>query len=594
MLSLKPTDLMQEIRDAETRRDKHLACINEIIRRLAGLFWRNDNRQTPTPENLAYAYVTYVLPQVAFIDDPTTTYRPADEVGASDIADGQASAMDQWIIRNNAKQTLTDLGFDILVGFGFTMLTVEPRGDHDTGGMPFVNGDVEGIPLKPAWSRIHRSNVIIDAYAKEFREARLVGRKFTRDLDDLKTDPRYANAGAALDSAAPQMDDPLNQKREPFEQPPMPNDRRRQVTLYELYLPEYRKMITLMEGSSAGSDGTIIRDEDYFGPEDGPFQLWGDLFIPGEMYPISPCQAMMEQNIELNAQAVAASIEASTYKNLVIVNSNDPNLSKQLGGAVNGGVYTAQDVNGMVHFSLGGTSPERIQYVDYLRQRADRTVGTGDAQRGAAKADTTATADEIAKAAGDVRTGWHRGQLRNEFRKTCSKVDWYHWHSEAISYRMTQTNYDTGEKFSAVYIGGRWPGDQGYGPEDFQIDVDVHDDALNDPLKQKRAQDLLALMTATVPLIAQFPQFGWDKVIDIVGDSMRYKKLSRQILPMQIQQIADPMMQAAMGQLGPAAGLALQQGAPGGAPGPMQSAQPQVGGVQATSPRQLAGPVSAA
>src|SRR4051812_43510873 len=75
---------------------------------------------------------------------------------------------------------------------------------------------------------------------------------------------------------------------------------RKRVNLYELYLPEHGRIITLAE---TGPQPVILRNEEYFGPDEGPYTLWGLTSVPGELLPLSPLVALWDEFLELQQHA---------------------------------------------------------------------------------------------------------------------------------------------------------------------------------------------------------------------------------------------------------------------------------------------------
>ena len=58
-------------------------------------------------------------------------------------------------------------------------------------------------------------------------------------------------------------------------------------------------------------------------PKGGPFVVLGLHSVPGDPYPISPLQAVMEQFEELQAHIAAAAAEAGTFKSFVAVEATN-------------------------------------------------------------------------------------------------------------------------------------------------------------------------------------------------------------------------------------------------------------------------------
>lgn len=609
MLSLDPTSIMGEIRDAEERRDKTLQPIVQLLRRILGRYYQKDAAiLEPTPENYAWSFLTYVLPQMG-LDNPTSVFEPVGGEAIRTMSEAMQSGVNQWMKDVDAKTLLRELSFEVLTGFGATMVNIEPRGDYDPSQMPVPgtndsvdpgdltvqpnpeeqgqtlapSGDFDMIPLRPTLTRIHRSSFFVDAYAKDRRHARIIGRKFQRDIDDLKRDQRYDQEQVGDPSA--QVEQPKD-SREPYPPKQAPTERRKVVTLFEVYLPEYRKLLTMLSDPD-GRNGKIIRQEDYFGHPDGPFQLWGAFWVPGELYPLAPLIAIYEQFCELQDHAVKISEDAAKSKKVAVVTSTDPTLAKKLGDAKPGDVLTANDANAVLSVEVGGSTPSDLNFIQWLRERFDKLLGQGDAQRGVAN-DQTVGVNQLAQSAGDMRINGYRQAVKDELVNVLRRVSWYFMESKNIAFPVVQTDAITGQQTPGTFVGGRWPGQEDFDIEHMGISIDTHDEAHDDPLMQKRAQDLLAISTQLAPIMVQFPMYQWSYLWDIVGDSMKIPHLSKRFLP---QGPPPGMMQPpspppGAGPSFPAPGTP-GQAAPPGVPNPVQAAQAQVGGIRPPMPGQM-------
>lgn len=579
MLNLDPNFLMDEVRDAETLRNKHLSQVNQIIARICGNYYRADANQDPTPENYAYQWLSFLMPQIIY-ERPTITCEDMTGQSGLPIDKWLADGLNHWAKISNIKTVLTDLVFDLLTGYGMSMVSLEIRGQLGDG-----QNDVNEVgnlrPMSPFWERVRREDVIIDPRCHEVRRARFIGRRFEMDHDDVLRNPLY-DLGGMTD--LPTLQDEAREnsvERGPFPQMPERRNQRRRVVLYEIYVPEVKQLITLLQLSKGGNGAQIIRQVDYYGPDDGPFQLWGN-FFPGKVFPLSPLQAVWEQFLELQDHATVVDDAAAREKRIGLVDANDKQLEENLQKVKNGQIIPAKQLRGVLNLDIGGPSAGALTYVALLRDRLDRQMGFTSAQAGKSNSDT-ATSNDIAAQNASTRVDWIRQAVRDCIVRDLRKVAWYLFNEQSVVFNLMTEHPTSGQMVQATFQGGTdYPGQEGLSVDDFAVDIDIHSMIrVDSALLQKRAQDVLAITTTAAPIIPQTPWINWVAIYDMVGESLNIKGLSEKVLRMDVLQQFGQMagMPAAM------VGQVLQGGGMMGGAGMNPAMQPTANPMRSAAPR---------
>lgn len=564
MFSLDAKDIMDEIRTAEELRDKHLIVINEIVRRICGRYYRSDALDLdPTPENLPYQFLDFVLPQLVW-EAPEITCNPCSG-GDPQTAEDIKAGLNQWRKDGELKNVLWDLALDMLTGYAMTAVGLESRGQNNDGG-----ADVQGMYTLPAtrpfMERIPRADVIIDGMTKDRRRARFIGRRFEMDVDDLARDPRV-NIGPEGAPGSIEAGERDGAERGPFPSSERPQGRKRRAVIYEIYVPEHRKVLWLLE-DGPGGHGRIIRDIPYYGPADGPFQFWGAKFMPDLLYPLAPLPAVWEQFVELQESSTVIDDANARAKRVTLVDAADPGARDALKDTDNGAIIPVKGLRGILNVDVGGANPESLKQNEILKDRMDRALGHTSAQSGKSN-NNTATSNQIADANASTRIDGLRQAFREHLVADLRKVAWYLWNEESVIFNLTIQDPMTGQQVMGTFAGGVWPGQENQSVTDYAVDIDIHSMVrVDSALMQKRAQDAAAIIGQFAPLIPQTPWVRWDGLFNVIGDALNMKDFAEKVLNV------DMLRQ--MGVWGPPQGMA--PGMMGGmAGGPMQSAAPQVG-----------------
>jgi hypothetical protein len=503
-------------------------------------------------------------------------------------------AMNGWIKDVELRTELEALALDMLFGFGCAKIGLEERGDY-SGCHGGVMGRFTMDALTPYMVRIAPGNVVIDSQCDSVYSARFVGHMFQRDLEDLKDDERYDQAVVAQLTADDEKRVGRSGDERAFKDVGSTGDASRgRVTMYEIFMPETRQIGTLAV-NHAGDEGSWVRAlQPFHGPKTGPYCLFGVYMVPDQVYPLSPVAAMAEQDQELNAHATAAAKEAATAKSVVLVNADQPELASEIQRAENNSIVKVKglNANSIVPVALGGTTEQRLAYLNLLLQRTDRNSGQSDAARGKAQG-VTATEAHIAHDDGDARTEFMHLKYRDAVKEGLKKVGWYMYHDPAVVMEVNTTDPTTGQPFEGVFLGGIQPGQEDTDWAGFFLEIEPMSMRRVDPVvEQQRAQLCVELVTSIAPLIPSLPYINWAQVLDLIGQANNMPDFSKTILNAQgLAMIQASMMPGTMpgqnpmaGQtLGPGASAGVQQAAagmpvaqmpPGGTPAQQTGAMP--------------------
>jgi hypothetical protein len=621
MLNLDPTELGREIDEARQYIRNFLTPRKRLIDAMAGRHYRSgvaNSEPQVQPENYAFSYKAFIKPQLCF-GIPTSRVEVRRSAADRDIAQGLQDLVNSWANETDWKGTLSDVCDDLVMGFAVTKVTVQPRGDYQPqeqppamgmpGAMPGmdpmggmmpgmmgqgagagtdVGGDFQQRPNYPAAVRVDPDAFFVDPQARSFRRARFIGHTYERDLEDVKADPRLDPQKVATLASADVLERDAGTQAGASDPTASAMVDRKRITLYELYLPEHKRIMTLArsQGGHAGNEVAgamlILRDEAYFGPDDGPYDLWGLDTVTGEMIPISPLQALWDGFAEINIHARAAGDAAATHKIIGVALQTQADDAAKINNTPAGSIALVSDPASVKPLELGGASATQLEWLSYLRARFETHLGFTDAQRGLAQANKTATGESIADKNSDIRIDLMRDRVRTCLKSVYSKVAWYFWNDASIG-RVEFMN-EAGEQLT--WVAGPWEGGYVYNrpipPADYQFDsveLDIDAESMtrqDDPVRQKRAQDFVTLVASVIAPVVGPAMVNWRALLDMYGRAYNQPELSKIVLldQMGVMIPPDPLSRpphqpgqpAAAGGL-PGQGMLGAPGLPGPGPG---------------------------
>lgn len=559
MLTPTVENVMREVRDAKERLKPYLVKRAEVIRHMAGNHYRSDEKGAPSPENYPFSYKAFVLPQLMF-GQPAPTVKANSPIYA-ETASALQTAMDYWSKETGWANTLEQIISDCFAGFGISKAGISPVGRHvGAAGLEAVEGNFQEVPNYPFIVRVDPRNFIIDARADSIDEARILGETYEQDLADVQADWRNdQEAVSKLDQVV--REDVTKSEISPFKHPATRQAERKRVVLHEVYLREHGLLMTI--GETGDDSGVILRQEQYWGPEDGPYTLWGLDTIPGELVPISPLVALWDEYLEVQQHSKVVARSASTYKMLGLYTPGSSDDAERINNAENGEMVCAKDPGAVKTVEIGGASDGQISFVEYVRNRFQNALGYGQAQQGIAGS-KTATGESIANSNSDLRIDRMRGRVGRSAADAYKKPCWYFFHDNTIDrIQTTYTDPSTGQQLPATFQPGPWQG--GFIenhwvppelPSDFsEYNLDVDPESMtkgDDALEQQQGQNLLVLAQQDISMGIPV-NYRW--VLDVYGQRvLGIKDFSNQYLLDQGTVI--PMNPMAQGQtpLGPTPG----------------------------------------
>jgi len=571
VLDLSPSVMLAEIEAARRAREAYLDPIRGIRRIYCGNHYRSDTRAPHAqPENYLTAWVASIIGAVAF-SNPAVRAKSVIGDRARPQARMIESAVNAWIRQACFEEMGMLLCIDTLFGYGVALVAMEDA--PAAASADYAAPTAPSGRQRPRTVRVAPERFYWDPRAEAEEACRFVGHEYELDIDDARRIPSFnpaAVASLAADDVRPPDSGHLRQEAGAPERP--------RVRLYDVYIPEQRALGTIAAGQN-GEAVWLREPGDYIGPRQGPYRRYGVYPVPGQVAPLSPVAAALEQFEALNEQERAAAREASTLKNLVLMGTENPDLPAKIIEAPSSGVLQVPGYNPsmMSQITLGGVSPGRAEYIAELKSRADNQSGLSNIRRGTAEQGArTATEISAIQSGADARTSFISGRYTSATADVLRRVAWYLYHSETVSMQIEMQPQGGGPPVGGYYLGGLTPNDQDIDfDEHLAIDIEPYSMRRADPVMEgQQATQLLELIAGTIaPSIQQYPWLRWKEILDDIGEAVNQPDFSSRILP-----DGQPPMQPLMAQPGaagqpgagmpgmPTAGMGMQPGLPATGP----------------------------
>lgn len=564
MLKGSLTSIREEIEKAETFRDSHMKEWRNLINRFHGPAFRCNDDTEDDPENFVHEYIALILPRLVH-DNPKVRVKSMRPMIQGMAADLMQVAINRWCRMTNIRATLERIATDMLLGFGVGLVVNEPTKGYRAGD--------DADPYLPRLYRISPDRFFVDPAATSVEDARYMGHCYVVDKEDLLNQSRSEEGWNRELIEQMASNAGLDEIRESGGKDRDIPDREEMV-VYEVWVPEVRDdVVESIDGATGmnmfnGTIYTIIKHQittdegnkstasfareprTYWGPRSGPYEIFGVYSVPDDPYPLSPLVALLPQIDDLNSHLRSMRYSASAYKRVIMVDSRNQQLAKDIHDKDDLFVVLADgiDQSQVVPVEVGGITTQQVTYAQQAQDRLDRVSGIHDAMRGNVAGAATATEVSVAESASGMRLSHIRKQFQESVNRVLKSVAWFMFHDQKISFPLGEDGVPIMGAFpDPVFSASAMVGM--FDDMDLQIES-MSMERVSEQMMQRRALELLQIIGNLASSVVQAPHVKWKEVLSFVGDAMNIPNLGDMIDVNAGNKMRDQMMQQAQQQSG--------------------------------------------
>lgn len=563
-----PKYAAEEITHGEAHAKKHQAPFKRMVEMYASKWYRDDGTAEAIPENYVFAYVDWLQPLLAYTA-PAPNVEANWEKSHGEIAQWQEKAGRRWTACAGLTDTHQRWVRDGCFAGGVIQVGLESYGP-DGKIRPYA----EHVPFDQ-WGCDPRDEHL-ERVLFEYRRREVPIRELYKirgaDPAIIRTLKSTYDAGGVTNDAGKDQPETADRQR---------------VTVYYVWIREEGRIgVLLASGKGIPSHQWLAKPAKWWGHPRGPFVVLGFKTVAGDPFPMSPLQAAMTKIMALNVHERAAALEADSFKTGLGVDAASPDAKEAVEKGETNGIWLIPGLarGSVQQLSLGGVHPQRLEYIDRMRDVVQRFLSLGDSQQGV-PSKQTATADQNAKASNDSRVEGMRGKVHTASADLFERIMWWMFYDQNYEARITvtanavdpMTGAPKQEEQEAYFVGGTdggWYRGEFFPPmvdiswpEDFTVTVDP--DSTSHTADQARQQDALTLLqvqSQAYQALQMMPGADVEWVVDRIGESMNIRELFGKLFTMQlVQQIqaGNPMQPVALpagASQGMAAGTVHAQG----------------------------------
>jgi hypothetical protein len=279
-------DFIKRLRDSIENSVTDLRSHREGYRRrlelYAGHGYGTNDENVDTPLN-CYSLALRIYQRRLISGEPRVLVRsrsPDLQAEAYELA----LACEQLFREIRLKDTMREVVLQGLLSVGIVKVAVSPQQMDESIG--FLHDSEQ-----PFCDAVLLENFAYDTNAKRWEEIDWCGDRYRVPLEDVRNNPLFNQESVALlGKSETRKDEDLQQGNEEgsvqrlgAESNPFPNEIRGYATLWDIWLPRERMIVTLPDGN-----GPPLRIQRWDGPENGPYHLLCFDPIPGNIMPVAP------------------------------------------------------------------------------------------------------------------------------------------------------------------------------------------------------------------------------------------------------------------------------------------------------------------
>lgn len=398
----------------------------EAVRQYVGSRWSEEGADREVIVNLVNLYITTVSRSL-IAKDPRFLYTTSSRENKPAVKAAQ-SWVNRRVKQMGLKTHLTRVVVDALISMGIMKVSLASPAAAAAVGWNLQAG-------QPFAQRVDLDDFVFDVHARDFEEASFIGHRYRVPLWAVKDSPIYNRM--ARQKLTPSQDEPYNAEgderinvlqrsyydisAEEFED---------QVDLWEIYLPRQKRVITLADNWIAGAeaDDEPLLDQEWLGPDRGPYHFLCLGTVPGNAMPSAPVQNLMPLHELANSLYRKLGEQARRQKEVTFVSGGADNDGQRLINTNDGEATRIDNPDKLKQVIMGGPNQANFLFFEKTWQYFSKHGGNIEMLAGLAAQSKTATQDKMLDANSSGIMTSMAEDTTGFVESVGQALGWYWWH----------------------------------------------------------------------------------------------------------------------------------------------------------------------
>jgi hypothetical protein len=418
-------EFIKRLHDQVAMAEKEMETFREQNRDRQALYsghgYGANEEEVDTPLNV-YNLALRIYQRRLISGNPRVNVRSRSPKGRSEAYE-LSLACEQLFREINLKDTMKEVVHQGLESVGIVKVAVTPRGMNESLG--FLH-DAEQSFCDP----VLLENFAYDTNAKRWEEIDWCGDRYRLPLDDLLGNPMWnQDVVKTLDTKESRQDEDLRQspgeesvQRMGVEDSVFRDDLRQYVTVWDIWLPREKLLITIPDGP-----GMPLRVTQWEGPENGPYHLLCFDPIPGNIMPVSPGGHLQNLANILNRaiRKLGNQLDRQKTNTTISPSAQSAGDDKTIQEADDGDVLVVQDPKNIGEVRSGGIDQQSYAFTQGLISLFSWLGGNLDAIGGLASNAETAAQQEMEVAGANSLIDELADKFDGFLQRVTTDLAWY-------------------------------------------------------------------------------------------------------------------------------------------------------------------------
>lgn len=418
---LTPKDIHSAALQSMNRINKYKRARSMFIKEYVGQYYNEYEGLTGNePLNLIFNAIRIIVPQyiMKYPQHDVVTEYDDMKLFASLIA----KALDQQACDIKLKDTLRAWIVDALFGFGILRTGLNSGNNLIT--MDDVNADIGSVFTE----KVDLTNFVFDPYCEKFDEAVFLGdiitvpRSLLKELDGIKQE-LVDKLPTVYESFNPTDDIGKLTKREGSGEDFA--KLRDLVRVMQVWVPEAGQLVLMSDPKGPQFDD-FIKQDDYFGPEEGPYTFLSFTQpVPKNPFPVAPVSIWYDIHLAANRIFKKLMDQSDRQKDILLYEPNEADTAETIREAEDGDCIASNNPSGATMYSYGGQNVANEQMMVTLQNWFSIMSGNTEQLGGTRSSAETATQAQILQGNAAVVNEDGKEILYDQMTEEAKKRAWY-------------------------------------------------------------------------------------------------------------------------------------------------------------------------
>jgi hypothetical protein len=389
------------------------------LKAYVGRNYSNDGSQVRMPVNVLELALTIYQRQLASHSPKALVTTAFEELKPS--AAELEVALNHLIEEMKFGNTLRLAVIESLIGMGIVKVGIEVKDhanelgtSHDTG-QPFA--DI-----------VHMDDWCHDMTAKRYDQIGYAGNKYRIPYDYVMQSQHYNATAKRLLKPTEKINfgrdgGDMNSNSISSGSETVIDEYEDHVELWDLWLPRENLIVTL----PVDGDGPPLHEQEWMGPENGPYHILGFEQVPGNVMPLPPASQWYDLNDLLNRMWRKLGNQAERQKTVLGVAAHAMEDGKRIIDVDDGQGLFVENPDGAREYRFGGVDQQTLGFAMTVKDTASYMMGNIDAIAGLAPQSSTVGQDRLLNQAANERIDDMQQSVANFTTAVLKDVAMYLW-----------------------------------------------------------------------------------------------------------------------------------------------------------------------